>query len=133
MSYPIEPDSNIFGKTKSVCEHWLSRKLNRRLRALIVEFAQILLQHGKACVITSIYRPDPGGIHSLWRAADVRSQDLTPEEAESIRVDFNARHPYGLKSNGKPGETIPPLNHAAAQNTTSVSAPHFHIQVSASA
>lgn len=126
----IDGDLNLFAKTADVIPFWNSRRLYPKLKKMVIVLAQLLHEKGYPCVITSIFRED-GGIHNDWRAVDVRSQNLKPEDAEAIRAAMNKRYPYGLKSDGAPGETVPPLDHQAAQAVQAVTAPHFHVQISA--
>lgn len=126
---PIDADLNLFAKERSLVGEWNSRRLYPKLKKIVIVLAQAIHAFGKPCVITSIYRAD-GGIHNDWRAVDVRSQNLTPDEIALIRGSINKRFPYGLKSDGTPGETVPPVDHKAAQSVQAVTGPHFHVQLS---
>lgn len=127
---PVDEAKNLFAKTADIPPQWERlQKKNPRLSAIVADFAiNFMKPRGYPAVITSIHRPDAGGVHALWRAVDVRSTLMPNDDAEEIRVAFNEKYPYGMKGDGTPGETIPPLDHKAAQTTTAVSAPHFHIQ-----
>jgi hypothetical protein len=130
-TFAVDEDSNIFAKAPEIIDQWAKlKRRNPRLVSLVTDFAtEFMRPKGYPAVITSIYRPDDGGIHADWRAVDVRSTLMPHDSAEEIRVAFNAKHPYGLKHDGTPGETIPPLDHKAAQATTQSNASHFHLQI----
>jgi hypothetical protein len=126
--FVIDEEFNIWAKTEDLVPQWNNRHLDPRVKKITIVVATLLREHGLPCVITSIRRDD-GGVHALGRAVDVRSQNLEAGAAELIRQKVNRWFVYGLKGDGRPGETIPPLDHAG--NASKSTAPHFHIQVPA--
>lgn len=138
---PIDQDLNLFAKTDAIVQQWQSPKLHPLAKKIAIALAQYCAWHGRPAVLTSIYRNDDG-VHEAWRALDVRCrstefdiarQNEAFQEDELIRTKINTRFVYGLGTDGRKRDTIPPLNHKAAQNKQAVTAPHFHIQVNASA
>ncbi len=124
----IDGDLNLFAKTAEVVLDWNSRKLDPRVKTRTIVLAQYLAFVGSPCVITSIHHDRAivgatgySAVHAAWRAVDVRCSTLEAADAEAIREKMNRRFIYGLGGDGKPRDTIPPLDHGTA--------PHFHVQV----
>ena len=122
----IDAEMNLFAKTPAIAAEWVSKKLHPRAKKITIALAQYLAFLGYPCVLTCIHRKD-AGVHGAWRAIDVRSNNAKQEDAELVREKINRRFVYGLGGDGKPRDTIPPLNHAG--NTMRSTAEHFHIQV----
>lgn len=138
---PIDQDLNLFAKQDAIVSQWHSPKLHPLAKKIAIALAQYCAWHGRPAIINSIYRSDDG-IHEAWRALDVRCRSsLTDienntdafQEDELIRRKINERFVYGIGGDGRQRDTIPPLNHKAAQKKQSVTAPHFHLQVSPTA
>lgn len=67
-------------------------KLTPRARHLACYMEDIIWQEGKEMMITCIYYEGGSGIHSQWRAFDIRSTDLTYNQivkiTEFVNYDF---------------------------------------------
>lgn len=97
--------------------------LDSRARVILHVYAYLAkVLYSDLIVITKIWAPDKGSPHYWHRAIDVAILEQGGiTGSELLRTAINLLFPYGLKSDGKPGETIPPLRHGTA--------PHTHIQV----
>lgn len=124
--FVIDATKNLYAKTESAAQEYLSDKLNPKLRPIVEYVAKRCSDYGLPGVVTDVFYN--GGIHSAWRAVDMRSTHLPKGCDDKIRREVNERWPYGKKGDGSPGETIVPINHKAAQQVQKVTAPHFHIQ-----
>lgn len=138
---PIDQDLNLFAKHDAIVAQWQSPKLHPLAKKIAIALAQYCAWHGRPGVVTSIYRDDEG-VHGDWRAIDMRCRstefDIARQteafkEDELIREKINTRFVYGLGGDGRKRDTIPPLDHKAAQHTQAVTGVHFHIQIPAGA
>lgn len=119
----IDGEFNLWGKTPEISSQWRSGKLSEQLQRRVRHLAIELYHIGCFCILTRLLDEIGGesGVHPVGRGADARIT-CTIEQAEKLRATINRWFPYGLRNDGKQGETIVDLDHGTA--------PHFHVQVS---
>jgi hypothetical protein len=124
----VDGEFNIFVKHPRLAAQWTSPRLFPQVKLIARTAAVLYMEAGRPFIITEIHRAD-GGVHSVWRALDARSQNLPLAVAENIRGLLNRWFVYGLTGKGTEGQTVPPLDHPG--NASKSSAPHLHIQIPA--
>jgi hypothetical protein len=77
-------------KTEDIRHQWDDIRLSFKLKT-IVGMVEVCFNKwlSKACVITSIYRPDDKGVHGHWRGVDVRTRNILKREAKEIEKYIN--------------------------------------------
>lgn len=97
-------------------EEWL--RLDLRVRKITYLMKVIMdLLYGVSLTVTSVYRLDVHSPHYFYRAVDIRSRDIKPEECVYLAALVNIIYPYGKGAH----ETV--MYHDSGDGV------HFHIQV----
>lgn len=115
-------DIIAFDTPKQLAE-WESKKLDPRLRVLVYFVAgYVLHEMNLPTVITSIYREGDEGVHGCWRGVDIRTRDMSEDQAMHLEAVINKHFTYD-----------PDRNYPTAYYHDNRGAPgkHLHLQVRA--
>ncbi len=99
-------------KHESLQREWARLpQINPALHAMIIFMLAVAQRFGKTPVLTSLFRPDAGSLHRLYRAADFRLRHfeagaLTTTEWLDTAQDVEAAFMYGRRWNGTIGSVM---------------------------
>lgn len=118
------------GEAERLRRQWESGNLRSSIVVIILFAAhKHFLMTGKPAVITSLFRikTTDTGVHEDWRAGDLRSRDLTNEQAQEWETSINVAFPeYSEYSSSPTAQTA--LIHAVRGEDGKSKGIHLHVQ-----
>lgn len=113
-------------KSSRVKQDYSNGKMHRNLCLVFDDFIEEARAHNWDFTVTSIYRTPKedkelkgSGIHTLWRAIDVRDTDVTVNTLQEIVAALSDKWVYDPERPGKP----------LCLYSAHGNGPHLHIQV----